>query len=79
MSEAAIVSAFAAGTPSAITAVPSVSSYINSTSIQVSWESITEDGGKPLLKYRVYVDGVASPTDPTPDSNSLIISGLALG
>lgn len=69
----------AASVPATLMAAPTVSRYINSTAILINWESVSQDGGKPLMKYKVYVDGVVSSSEPSPDSNSLTLTGLTLG
>lgn len=58
-SDGAVVPGYAASVPAALSKAPIVSEYISSTAIRINWESVSYDGGKPLLKYTVYVDGVA--------------------
>ena len=79
LSQGAVVTGFAASVPSTLDKAPTVASYINSTALLINWESVSHDGGKPLLKYKLYIDGVAHSTEASPDSNSLELAGLTLG
>ena len=64
--------------PGNLTSPPQVKQYINDTAITVNWNGTVSEGGKPLLSYKIYIDGVHAASTP-PDVHEYTISGLTLG